>query len=133
MDGRRKKLNAERTMQYVSPKRTPYWSKTYKDRVARLTRAGRMHPAGLAAVAAARRSGAWTFFDDVDALVVPDDLAAALAAHPPASDRFAGFPPGVRRDALRWIKLAKTPRTRAQRVAETAARAAAGTAASGTR
>lgn len=132
MDGRRKKLDDRRTMQYVSPKRTPYWSKTYKDRVARLTRAGRMHPAGLALVEAAKRSGGWTFFDDVDALIVPDDLAAAFAGRPPARANYDAFAPSAKRDLLRWIKLAKTERTRTQRVAEAAEKAARNEPASGT-
>lgn len=133
MDGRRKKLDDRRTMQYISPKRTPYWSKTYKDRVARLTREGRMHSAGLALVEAAKRSGDWTFFDDVDALIVPADLAAAFAEKPPAQDHYDAFPPSAKRDLLRWIKLAKTEKTRTKRIAEAAEKAARNEAASGTK
>ena len=39
-----------------------------------------MHPAGQAEVDRARADGQWDAMPDVDALVGPDDLAAALAA-----------------------------------------------------
>jgi uncharacterized protein YdeI (YjbR/CyaY-like superfamily) len=85
-----------------------------------------MRPSGTAAVAAAKASGAWDAHADVDALVVPDDLAAALAAHPPAAQAFAAFPPSTRRNVLRWIASAKRPPTRAHRVLLTATEAQQG-------
>ena len=57
--------------------------------------------------------------EDVDDLVVPDDLAAALAARPPAAEHFAGFPPSTRRNVLRWIASARTAVTRDTRIALT--------------
>ena len=74
----------------------------------------------------AKRNGAWTALDDVVRLVVPDDLAAAFAAHPGSAERWDGFPRSVRRGLLEWILDAKRPETRARRIAETAAEAAAG-------
>ena len=78
----------------------------------------------MAAIAESQRNGLWDAMEDVDALVVPDDLAAALAAHPPAAERFPGFAPSYRRNVLRWITLAKGPETRAKRIAQTAQLAA---------
>ncbi len=54
--------------------------------------------------------------DDVDALTVPDDLAEALAAHPPATDNFAAFPNSTQRWTPCWVKITKTPRTRHRRI-----------------
>ena len=51
---------------------------------------------------------------------MPDDLAAALAAHPGARETWDGFSRSVRRAALARIVEAKRPETRAKRVAETA-------------
>ena len=85
-----------------------------------------MHPSGLRAVETARASGLWTFMDDVDDLVVPDDLAQALAARPGARAFFDAVPPASKRFALRWIKLAKTDATRSTRIATTAALAEQG-------
>ena len=58
--------------------------------------------------------------NDVDALVVPGDLASALDARPPAAERFAGFPPSTRRNILRWFGSARTDPTRQRRIAAAA-------------
>ncbi|MEM6252929.1 MAG: YdeI/OmpD-associated family protein [Cyanobacteria bacterium P01_D01_bin.156] len=133
MDGRRMKLDDQRTMQLLSPRKTEHWSKTYKDRVAKLTQAGRMHEAGLRVVEAAQKSGMWDFLNDVDALIKPDDLTQALEEHPPALANYETFPDSAKRDILRWIKLAKKPETRARRIYKTAILAAQNKRASGTR
>lgn len=124
VDGIRRQLDADRTMQMISPRQAQHWAKTYKDRVAKLIDAGLMHPAGLAAIAESKRSGLWNFMDDVDALIKPEDLVAALEAHPPATEYFDAFAKSTRRNILRWIKLAKTPATRAKRIEKTAVLAA---------
>ncbi len=133
MDGRRMKLDDQRTMQLLSPRKTEHWSKTYKERVAKLTEAGRMHGAGLKVVEAAKASGMWDFLNDVDGLVKPDDLVEALEKHPPALEHYDTFPDSAKRDILRWIKLAKKPETRAKRIQKTAALAAQNKRASGTK
>jgi uncharacterized protein YdeI (YjbR/CyaY-like superfamily) len=77
-------------------------------------------------VAHARRTGTWDLLADAQNLIVPPDLQAALAADPQADEHFCAFPPSTRRTILEWITLAKRPETRARRIAETVARAAAG-------
>lgn len=126
IDGIRRALDEERTMQLISPRRTQPWAKTYKDRAERLIAAGSMHPHGVASVTRAKESGAWEAMADVDALAVPDDLRAALEDAPPALDEFSNFPPSIRRNILRWIAMAKTEPTRAKRIALTASEARAG-------
>ncbi|MEL6613447.1 MAG: YdeI/OmpD-associated family protein [Bacteroidota bacterium] len=133
MDGRRKKLDAQRTMQLLSPRKTQHWAKSYKDRVARLTAEGRMHEAGLRVVAAAKASGMWDFMNDVDALVVPADLEAAFERNPVAWAHYEAFPDSAKRDLLRWIKLAKRSQTRAARIEKAVALAAQNKRASGTK
>lgn len=124
VDGIRRKLDEDRTMQMISPRQTQHWAKTYKDRAAKLIDTGRMHPAGLAAIAESKRNGLWNFMDDVDALIKPEDLVEALEANPPANENFDAFSTSSRRNTLRWIKLAKTPATRAKRIQKTATLAA---------
>lgn len=119
IDGLRRKLDDDRTMQLLSPRRHQVWAKTYKDRASRLIAEGRMHPSGLAAIEVAKRKGLWDVMADVDALMVPSDLAAALDACPPAAERFRDSPPSYRRNVLRWIMAAKTDGTRAKRVMQT--------------
>ncbi|MDJ0824984.1 MAG: YdeI/OmpD-associated family protein [Rhodobacter sp.] len=120
IDGIRRKLDDDRTMQLISPRKVQHWSKSYKDRVAALTEAGRMHAAGLRSVADGKANGLWHFMDDVDALILPEDLVAALRERPPALERFEAFSASSKRNMLRLIKLAKTPATRAKRIAQTA-------------
>ncbi|MEO1299226.1 MAG: YdeI/OmpD-associated family protein [Cyanobacteria bacterium J06636_16] len=124
VDGIRRKLDEDKTMQMISPRQTQHWAKTYKDRAAKLIEAGRMHSAGLEAIAESKRNGLWNFMDDVDALIKPADLAEALEAHPPANENFDAFSKSSRRNTLRWVKLAKTPATRAKRIQKTATLAA---------
>ncbi|MEO0769624.1 MAG: YdeI/OmpD-associated family protein [Cyanobacteria bacterium J06649_4] len=133
MDGRRMKLDSERTMQLLSPRKTQHWSKTYKDRVAKLEKAGRMHKSGLKAVEVSKENGLWDFLNDVDALIKPSDLTEALESHPPALENYETFPDSAKRDILRWIKLAKKPETRAKRILKTAQLAAENKRASGTK
>lgn len=124
IDGPRLKLDDDRIMQLISRRRTAQWAHSYKERAARLIADGRMRAPGRDAVEAAKRAGLWDALSDVDALIVPDDLAAALATSPPAADRFAAFAPSARRNILRWIAGAKTQETRARRIATTATLAA---------
>jgi uncharacterized protein YdeI (YjbR/CyaY-like superfamily) len=119
-------LDATRTMLRLSPRKPgSAWSAANKARVARLDAAGLMAPAGLAAVARARADGSWAKLDAVEAQAEPDDLAAALAAHPPAATHWAAFPRSVRRGILEWIAQAKGAGTRATRVERTATEAQA--------
>ena len=125
IDSLPRKLDADRTMLLLSPRKPgSAWSAVNKARVERLARDGRIAPAGLAVIAAAQADGSWSFLDDVERLEVPPDLAAALAAHPRATELFAAFPPSTRRGILEWIKQARRPQTRQARIAETAALAA---------
>lgn len=127
VDSLPRKLDAARSMILLSPRRSSgAWSKANKDRVARLTQNGMMTSAGLAKIESAKRSGAWAKLDAVEVLTVPDDLAAALRASPPAADHWEGFPRSVKRGILEWIDQAKRSETRAKRVAETATRATRG-------
>jgi uncharacterized protein YdeI (YjbR/CyaY-like superfamily) len=96
------------------------WSRVNKRRIERLLAEGRVAPAGLAAVEAAKADGSWSRLDASDALTVPRDLAAALSAHPNARGHFDAFPPSTRRGILEWIDGAKRAETRAKRIAETA-------------
>jgi uncharacterized protein YdeI (YjbR/CyaY-like superfamily) len=125
IDGRRLKLDADRTMQLISPRQQQAWAQSYKARAARLEAEGRMHPAGRAAVARGQDSGLWHASDPVDALVDPDDLLAALE-HAGAAAWWRAAAPSYRRNILRWIATAKRPETRAKRLEIIASHAARG-------
>lgn len=116
VDGIRRKLDADRTMQLVSPRRQQAWAQTYKDRVARLEAECRMQASGLNAVERSKRLGLWDATAPVDALFVPDDLRAALDAHPEAGDWFDAAAPSYRRNVLRWLYTAVRLETRTTRI-----------------
>jgi uncharacterized protein YdeI (YjbR/CyaY-like superfamily) len=124
VDSKGRSLDAEHTMLWFAPrKRGSGWARTNKARIERLTAAGLMAPAGLAVIEAAKADGSWTLLDDVENLVVPDDLAAAFVAHPPAQEHWDAFPRSARRAILAWIAVAKRAETRAKRIAEAAEKA----------
>jgi uncharacterized protein YdeI (YjbR/CyaY-like superfamily) len=121
------RVDEERMAQYFAPRRpTSTWARTNKERVARLEAAGLMTEAGRAAVEIARANGSWNALDAVDGLVVPDDLAAELAARPGARERFDADQTSIRKMALGWVYGAKRPATRAARVERLAALAERG-------
>jgi uncharacterized protein YdeI (YjbR/CyaY-like superfamily) len=120
-------LDAERSQLLVT-RRKPgsNWSRINKERVERLIAAGAMLPAGLAAVRAARADGSWTALDEVEALVEPEQLRAALDAVPDARTAWDAFPRSARRAVLEWIRSARAPATRDRRIATTVSEAAVG-------
>ncbi len=127
VDSTQRRVDDTRSMLWFARRRKQsVWTRTNKQRVARLQADGRLEPAGRAAVDAAKANGMWTVMDDVEDLVVPDDLAAAFDEHPGSREHFEAFSPSTRKQILAWIVLAKKPETRAARIAETAATAAAG-------
>lgn len=85
---------------------------------------GSWPPAGEAAVAATAANGMWDFLNEVEAGVVPPDLAKALAGTGAAV--WEGFARSVKRGTLEWLANAKGAETRAARIAEIAGSAAAG-------
>jgi uncharacterized protein YdeI (YjbR/CyaY-like superfamily) len=121
VDSTARKLDDDRTMLWFSPRKPGSgWARPNKERVERLTAAGMMTPAGQRIIDAARADGSWSRLDDVENLVVPDDLAAALDSRPPARQNWDAFPRSVRRSILQWIVLAKRDTTRAGRIEEAA-------------
>jgi len=126
VDGLARKLDADRTMQLISPRQANAWTKTYRDRADRLRREQRVQPPGLAAIARSKMLGLWMAHPDVDALLPPSDLVEALQARPHAQDHFSGFAPSHQRNVLRWLAAAKRLATRAARIEKIAALAAEG-------
>jgi uncharacterized protein YdeI (YjbR/CyaY-like superfamily) len=117
IDGRRLKLDDDRTMQLISPRKQQAWADSYKRRAERLETEGQMRPSGRAAIAAAKAVGRWNETAGVDALIVPQDLAAALASDVAADRFFRDAAPSYRRNVLRWLHTAKRAETRALRIA----------------
>jgi uncharacterized protein YdeI (YjbR/CyaY-like superfamily) len=111
------RVDDERGKLYFAPRKANSgWAATNKARVERLIAEGRMAPAGLAAIDRAKANGSWELLDSVERGEAPPDLTSALDARPPAAANWAGWPPGVRKQALAQIAQARRPETRAQRI-----------------
>jgi uncharacterized protein YdeI (YjbR/CyaY-like superfamily) len=125
IDSQAKPLDKEKYQQLFSRRKPKSgWSKVNKDKIERLLATGQMAPAGLARMEAARQDGSWTLLDEVEQLVVPADLAAALQAQPPAMAFFASLSRTDRRNLLQWLVLARRADTRQRRLAAIAELAA---------
>ena len=92
----------------------------------RLARMGGENMIGLAKAARAAAGGELGGTYDIEVaadagertIEVPDDLAAALSAAPPAADMFAKLAPSHRKEYVRWVTEAKKAETRASRIAK---------------
>ena len=94
------------------------WSALNKTRVERLLAAGRMTPAGLVVVTAAKNSGAWDATKHVEELTVPPDLEKAIKANPDASRNWVSYSASRRKGVLYRLAGAKRPDTRARYLQE---------------
>jgi uncharacterized protein YdeI (YjbR/CyaY-like superfamily) len=119
IDGRSNRLDDRFYLQRITPRRArSVWSQKNVEAVAALTAAGRMRPAGLAAVEAAKADGRWErAYAGPATMTLPDDLAAALDAEPAARAGYDALD-GTNRYAVLWrVHTAGTPATRAKRIA----------------
>jgi uncharacterized protein YdeI (YjbR/CyaY-like superfamily) len=95
------------------------WSKINTGKADGLIRTGRMQPAGLAAIQAAKADGRWeSAYAPSSTTEVPPELAAALDAHPNAKAFFETLRGANRYAVLFRLQTAKKPETRAKRVAD---------------
>jgi len=119
IDSRARAQDTDRYKIMMSPRRKgSVWSPSNKERIERLAAAGKMTDAGWAAVETAKADGSWSSSDDIEALVIPEDLATALDADPVAKGFFESSPATARKFALAWIAAAKRGETRANRISE---------------
>jgi uncharacterized protein YdeI (YjbR/CyaY-like superfamily) len=95
------------------------WSANNRRRAEELAAAGRLTPAGLAEIEAAKADGRWqAAYASAGKATVPDDLAAALDAEPGARAFFDSLTGANRYAILYRIHDAKKPETRAARIAK---------------
>jgi uncharacterized protein YdeI (YjbR/CyaY-like superfamily) len=127
IDSQTSRVDDEYAAQWFAPRRPrSTWARSNKERVERLIAAGLMTEAGLEAIERARANGSWSSLDDVEALVMPDDLAAALDIVPDGRRKFDESSTSARKMALGWVGQAKRPATRANRIGAIAETLSAG-------
>lgn len=128
IDGRVGRRDEATYRQRFTPRRSrSSWSRRNVEKVARLQQDGRMQPAGLAAVQAAKANGRWErAYAGSATIEVPDDLRAALAEDGRAAATFAELSAQNRYAILYRIGEARRSETRARRIADFVAALAAG-------
>ncbi len=120
IDGQAASLDESSWLQRFTP-RGPRskWSQINCARAERLIEAGRMQPAGHAAIEAARRDGRWDqAYAPPSTATVPEDLRGALDQNPEAAAFFATLNSSNRYAILHRLHDAKRPETRARRIAK---------------
>ncbi len=118
IDGQKRSFDERFFLQRFTPRRArSLWSQRNREHIERLTAAGRMRPAGLREVEAARADGRWdAAYAAQGSATVPDDLQRALDADPQAAAFFATLSSQNRYAILFRLQTAKRPETRARRL-----------------
>ncbi len=120
IDGQKQALDDTYWLQRFTPRRSKsVWSKVNTEKAAALIAQGRMQPAGLKAIEAAKQDGRWeAAYESQGRAVVPDDFQAELDNNPEAKAFFATLN-SVNRYAICYrIQTAKKPETRRARIAK---------------
>ena len=120
IDGQKRPLDDDYWLQRFTPRKPRgKWSKINRGKAEALIAAGRMRPAGLREVEAAKADGRWdAAYDAQSTATVPDDLRQALDADADAAAFFATLDRGNRYAILYRVQEAKKPETRAARMAK---------------
>ncbi len=121
IDGQKRSQDERTFLQRFTPRRPrSMWSARNVEHIARLASEERLRPAGIAQVEAAKADGRWdrAYAGSADA-VVPDDLAAALAAEPAAASRFAALSRAERFSVLHPLMTASNTEVRERRLGRT--------------
>src|SRR5262245_4314271 len=119
IDGQKKSFDETAFLQKFTKRgQRSVWSKINVGHVARLEKAGRMQPAGLAAVAAAKADGRWeSAYHSASTAEMPADFFAALTQEPAAQTFFATLNKTQRYSFFFRITTAKKTETRSRRIA----------------
>ena len=122
IDSKVKPIDDEHYKQIFTPRKPrSVWSKINKQCIAELIESELMTDAGLRAVAVAKKNGAWSLLEPVDALIVPADLESALRGSKRAREAYEALSKSAKRAVLYSLYSAKREDTRAKRLADSLA------------
>jgi uncharacterized protein YdeI (YjbR/CyaY-like superfamily) len=120
IDGQKKAFDETAFLQkFTKRSKRSLWSKINAGHVARLEKEGRMNPAGLAAVAAAKADGRWeAAYHSFSTAEMPADFLTALEREPDAKGFFITLNKTQRYSFFFRITTAKKPETRRKRITD---------------
>ncbi len=118
IDGKKKACDDTYWLQKFTPRRPKsVWSKINTDKAMQLIASGRMTPAGLREIEAAKTDGRWdAAYSSQRTLTTPDDFQQALDQHPRARTFFDTLNRANRYAICYRIETAKKPETRRGRI-----------------
>ncbi len=118
IDSRKRGHDERHFLQRFTPRRPRgRWSRINRDKAEALIAAGRLRPAGMAEVDAARADGRWdAAYEGQRTAKVPDDLQRELDANEAAREFFAGLDSANRYAIVYRLNDAKKPETRERRL-----------------
>ena len=117
IDSTVKSLGGGKRQQYFCPRNPKgVWSALNKKYVKELIASGLMQHSGLEIIEIAKKNGMWTFMDDVEKGIIPEDLKSAFDRNPIAYENYINFTKGYRKSYLSWLKSAKRAETRQKRI-----------------
>ena len=120
IDGQKRSLDEKYWLQKFTPRRRrSIWSRVNRDKVEALIAAGRMRPAGMKEIDAAKADGRWdAAYESQSRATVPEDLQAALDENPAARTFFESLRSANRYAILFRVQTAGKPEARAARIAK---------------
>lgn len=124
IDSLPRKLDDERSMLLITPRKPKsVWSDVNKGRVERLIKNGLMTNVGLVKIEAAQLDGSWETLNASNHAAhtneLPKDFLLAFKGKKAALTNYKAFSPSIRKQFMFWVDSAKTPETRAKRIAQT--------------
>lgn len=118
IDGQVNKYDEESYVQRFTPRRSrSLWSKRNTENIARLTKLGKMKPAGLVEVQRAKDDGRWkNAYGAQKNTVIPEDFLKELDKHPKAKAFFQTLNKSNLFVIAYRLETAKKPETRVRRM-----------------
>jgi len=118
IDSQKRGFDDQHFLQRFTPRRPRgRWSKINREKAEALIEAGKMRPAGLAEVEAAKADGRWeAAYEGQRTAEVPADLQRELDANPTAAGFFASLDSANRYAITYRLEEAKRPETRERRL-----------------
>lgn len=117
IDGQVRSYDAKSYVQRFTPRRKrSAWSKRNVEHIARLTKLGLMKPSGLAAVAEAKKSGAWdNAYHSQKTAVIPKEFLAELTKNKKAKAFYDTLTKSTLYTIYYYLDSAKRPETKQKR------------------
>jgi uncharacterized protein YdeI (YjbR/CyaY-like superfamily) len=118
IDSQKRGFDEQHFLQRFTPRRPRgRWSRINREKAEELIAAGRVRPAGMGEIGAAKADGRWeAAYEGQRTAKAPDDLQRELDASPAAREFFAGLDSANRYAIVYRLNDAKKPETRQRRL-----------------